>query len=395
MPADCEVRRSYIRFQLFIWGFVCVLSLVGSIWDTSPVELKPYIVGLRLFGTLLTAVCSHFMWLAARRYKWIRKKHPSARRMSVFRWFGVCVLIATVVVAITTPFAIFIHNAATRAGVEQLSMPMLLAGNWLGTIFLLVLWWMFYAASYLGEQNRRLETERAQLLAATREAQLMALRGQINPHFLFNSLNTLRALIQSEPLAARAAVTHLADMMRYSLTMSGHSVIPLATELDFVNDYLALERLRYEERLRVRKNIQPEALLENIPPMLVQTLVENAVKHGIRQRAGGIIVTCDIRIEPAPKDAARGAPSQLRLRVTNQGRIEPSNSRIAARDDTRTGLRNTRERLALLYGGRASLTLEQQDGLVVAEAVIPIEPARNDAANNNNNPVPPPPDDYP
>ncbi|MDR1011126.1 MAG: hypothetical protein LBM04_08360, partial [Opitutaceae bacterium] len=201
------------------------------------------------------------------------------------------------------------------------------------------------------------------------------------------------------------------------LTLSDYPVIPLAAELDFVNDYLSLEHLRHEDRLRIQKNITPEALCENIPPMLLQTLVENAVKHGLNQRSDGIDVTCDIWLAPPAGDTppassttpagntmptagtplasdipptsgttpASGTPpasgttdahANLHLRVTNQGALAtgavPIFPEAAAAHTTGTGLHNARERLRLIYGGRASLTVSQQGKLIVAEAVIPI-----------------------
>ncbi|WP_236918970.1 sensor histidine kinase [Ereboglobus luteus] len=249
--------------------------------------------------------------------------------------------------------------------------------NWIGIAVGLTIWGGLYSAYYYQARTRYLETERARLLAASREAQLMTLKGQLNPHFLFNSLNTLRALIQREPKAARDAVTHLADMMRYSLTLSDFPIIPLAAELNFVNDYLALEHLRHEDRLRIKQRIAPEALRENIPPMLLLTLVENAVKHGLNQRSGGIDVVCEIWLEPPAGDAGADNAKMIHLRVTNQGFLVLADKPVGedAPPTTGTGLRNISERLRLLYGDRASLAVSQQEDHVVAEVVLPAVPA--------------------
>jgi sensor histidine kinase YesM len=121
-------------------------------------------------------------------------------------------------------------------------------------------------------------------MSSVKEAELRALKSQVNPHFIFNSLNSLRALIDEDPARARMAVTQLANLLRYSLQSGQLETVPFEDELDVVNDYLALEQVRHEERLRLRLDIAPEALQLPIPPMLLQTLVENAVKYGISPR---------------------------------------------------------------------------------------------------------------
>lgn len=142
----------------------------------------------------------------------------------------------------------------------------------------------FWASIYLGfhflQDRRRVEKESWRLAAELSRARLDALRAQVNPHFLFNALNSLRGLIDENPGRARDAVTRLASILRYSLSTDSDATVPFGTELTVVMDYLELELLRFEDRLTVRKKIHPETLERPIPPMLLQTLVENAVKYG-------------------------------------------------------------------------------------------------------------------
>jgi two-component system, LytTR family, sensor histidine kinase AlgZ len=206
----------------------------------------------------------------------------------------------------------------------------------------------------LTERRRQKAREVASELTL-REAELRALQQQVNPHFLFNCLNSIRALVIEDPPRAQEMITRLANMMRYSLARQVHDTVPLASEMEIASDYLALEAVRFEERLRVRVDVDPAVRDVQVPPMILPTLVENAVKHGIAAGpAGGAI---DIR-------AAGDGPS-LRLEVTNTGRLgEP---RVEA-----LGLANVRERLRLLYGDRASLTLATADpGRVVATVILP------------------------
>ncbi len=234
-------------------------------------------------------------------------------------------------------------------------------GTWLYS-----LWSLLYFGYHIADRYRRSEVERAQLTATVKEAELRALKSQVNPHFIFNALNSLRALIDEDPARARLAVTQLASLLRYSLQSGQLETVPFEDELNVVNDYLALEQVRHEERLRLRLDVAPDTLQLAVPPMLLQTLVENAVKYGISTRPeGGEIAII-----------ARCADGCLNLQVTNPGELPAIAARAPARaanGSTGVGLRNAAERLRLLFGEGAVLALRAgAPGLVVAEARIPL-----------------------
>ena len=221
-------------------------------------------------------------------------------------------------------------------------------------------WRGLYFFYHLFDRFNRLGLERLRLAASVKEAELRALKSQINPHFIFNSLNSLRALIDEDPARARQAVTQLANLLRYSLQSGQLETVPFEEELGIVNDYLALEQVRHEERLRLRLDVAPETLQLPVPPMLLQTLVENAVKYGISRRPEGgeiaIVARCDLGV--------------LRIQVTNPGELAAPAA--GASTSTGVGLRNAAERLRLLFGEQATLQLRAAaPGLVVAEAAIP------------------------
>jgi sensor histidine kinase YesM len=226
-------------------------------------------------------------------------------------------------------------------------------------------WLCIYFFYHLFDRYNRLQIEQLRLTTSVKEAELRALKSQINPHFIFNSLNSLRGLIDENPDRARQAVTQLANLLRYSLQSGQLETVPFEDELQTVNDYLALEQVRHEERLRVRLDIAPGALNLAIPPMLLQTLVENAVKYGIApRREGGEIAII-----------ARCERDELHLQVTNPGSL------AAGGGSTGVGLRNAAERLRLLFGARATLDLrEDPPGRVVAEVLVPIEKESGAAA---------------
>jgi two-component system, LytTR family, sensor kinase len=220
-------------------------------------------------------------------------------------------------------------------------------------------WTSIYLGFHFLDERRRAEKESWRLAAALSRARLDALRAQVNPHFLFNALNSLRALIEENPARARDAVTRLASILRYSLSTDSDATVPFGIELDFVMDYLELELLRFEDRLTVTKRIQPETLERPIPPMLLQTLVENAVKYGVSQNPGSVELSIHAAIDPID--------DRLRIWVENTGHLAPENSR-----STGTGLRNARERLQRLFGGSAELQIaEDTPGRVRVAVYVP------------------------
>lgn len=221
---------------------------------------------------------------------------------------------------------------------------------WLGITVATSIWTVLYVA-----YQARLHALRFQL--ALREAELRALEAQIKPHFLFNCLNTIRGMIVEDAAQAQDMITRLANILRYNLQHDRAHTVPLARELEVVSDYLALESVRFENRLRVSLDIAPEAAQAPVPAMLLQTLVENAVKHGIATLPEGGELVIRATLE-------QGA---VAIQVENSGHlVEPRPG------STRIGLNNARERLRILYGERATLRLESGDhGRVTATVLIP------------------------
>ena len=223
----------------------------------------------------------------------------------------------------------------------NVKLTSIIAGIFFNMMFLMLIWLLIYFTVHLIWRS-----------IAQREAQLNALQAQINPHFLFNSLNSLRGLILENPAAAQDAVTRLSQLMRYSLTQSRRPTVPLREELEAVRDYLAIEKMRFEERLEIEWQIEDNLDNIEVPPMCLQILVENALKHGI-----GKVQIC-----------ATKSPTGLKLEVTNPGSLAPSKA-----PSTSTGLANVRERLHLLRGPQAKLTLNEANGQVFATIELPTE----------------------
>lgn len=335
--------RSYWIFQLFAWGFQGGYMLLLA-W-TTPSFFEWKAVSLEFARIGILALTSHGIVRMMMSRRWFTLK----RSALVMRGLGICVLGSIL------PSVLFYNAIMEEWGEYYESSDFPFLADCLTNFAILAMWGGFFLAYQFHQLNRKSEIDRMRLATASREAELAALKSQLNPHFLFNSFNLLRALIQREPEVARDAVTHLTDMMRHSLRLAHQDRISLGSELHFVESYLELERLRYEERLRVSASVPDEFRNLEIPSMLLYTLVENAVKYGIDQDRGGVDVSYLIRREG----------EHLLLKVTNSGKLVKSGS------STGTGLANVRERLSLLYGDAASVDLAERDGQVVADVEWP------------------------
>ncbi|AKQ68420.1 Autolysin sensor kinase [Myxococcus hansupus] len=214
-----------------------------------------------------------------------------------------------------------------------------------------------HARAWQRERERAL---RADTLA--QEARLASLRHQMHPHFLFNALTSVRALIGEDPVRARRMVTEMADFLRFSLQKGDAPRVPLEEELSMVRSYLAIESVRFEEKLEVSLTVMPGTERLTVPAFLIQPLVDNAVKHGLASGPLPVRVQVDVRREQ----------DVLRIHVANSGRWAPP-SRTPEPQGTGTGLRNVRERLAHLYAERADLKFEEKDGWVHITIDIPAE----------------------
>lgn len=192
-----------------------------------------------------------------------------------------------------------------------------------------------------------------------REAELRALRAQVDPHFLFNCLHSISALIGSDPVHARTMCLELAAFFRESLRAGGLPRITLATEAALVERYLDIERLRFGDRLRSTVNVAPEAEQALIPPLLLQPLAENAVRHGIATLVEGGDVTIDVRRQGDRIDV------QVENPFDADGR----------RNGTGVGLANVRARLESSYDGRATLTVRTAGSRFQAAISLPAEDA--------------------
>src|SRR3984885_11690060 len=216
-----------------------------------------------------------------------------------------------------------------------------------------------HVASYY-QRFREREVRTSQLQAQLAKARTQALKSQLQPHFLFNTLNSISALMLTDVEAADRMITRLGDLLRISLETAGTQMTTLGRELEFVNCYIEIEKARFEERLKVSIDVAPETLDASVPHLLLQPLVDNAIKHGISKLTSG----GEIRISVTQDDA----DLHIEIRDNGPGFREPVHSCSGG-----VGLRNTRERLETIYGQDQSVeVLSLPQGGVAARVCIPL-----------------------
>lgn len=226
-------------------------------------------------------------------------------------------------------------------------------------IILISLWLLIYMVWHYLERNRKDELDKLNLEKTVKEMELKTIKSHINPHFIFNSLNSIRALVDENPSRARTAITELSNILRSSLQVEKLETVPLEKELNIVKDYLALEQMRFEERLKIELDVDDKTLHQPIPPMMLQTLVENAIKHGIsKQISGGVV-----------RLIAKNNGDKFELIVENTGVLNEGEEA----EEAGFGFKSTRNRLRILFNNKAHFEIKQlTDDIVQARIEMPV-----------------------
>ena len=208
---------------------------------------------------------------------------------------------------------------------------------------IILVYYLFLSASRLAEKAAR----QALLETQVREGELKMLRAQINPHFLFNSLNSVSSLTVTDPLKAREMIVKLSDFMRYSLSSRNEQPVTLGNEMESLRLYLQIEKVRFGDRLKIEEDINPECLPALMPGMLLQPLYENAVKHGVYESTEEVTI----------RTSARKDNEMVVITVTNNVDTES----VVTRKGAGIGLKNVSSRLELFFGDKADLTVNRSD----------------------------------
>jgi signal transduction histidine kinase len=333
-------RRSAIGIATWLPFFVMWALVSMSYGHVSSISILIDTV----ISTGSAGLLGILVWLACRRWPW-----PHGFRLE---FYLLQIGLATM------------YGVAWASAVESLEYlrgdPVLTSWSAFARQVALGVWFyaVFAGISHAVQTRNRLHDKevvaaRAEALAAT--ARLDALHARLNPHFLFNALHTVAALVKFSPSRAEGAIQRLGDMLRYTLKEDSRGVVAFAEEYEFTQQYLAFEQLRYEDRLKVHFQIDSGSFDFDLPPFCIQTLAENAVHHAIatRPEGGSIWIT------------SRCGSGQLHVRVRDDG----SGQARESGESHQLGLRSVRERLVAAFGSAADLTVENSNGFQVTFSV--------------------------
>ncbi|MHA7129459.1 sensor histidine kinase [Algoriphagus namhaensis] len=339
--------RLYWILQILGWGafgFVKIFfaSLSSGI---STVQIWALVV-LAAFYLLST----HFLRFIIKAYDWFKLPFP--------KLLGLALLSILAMSFVNVVAQILINIAFGTLNPEEDFQILIILINVFESFIFYALWSLLYFLfHFLDNYNTSLKYE-----ARINEIRLNHLKSQLNPHFIFNALNSVRALVDEDPVKAKTAITRVSNMLRFSLMMDKNQTIDFEDELSTVKDYLSLESIRFEERLRVLYEIEDEAYTYKVPPMMLQTIVENAIKHGISNLVKGGIIEIKCK---------EGLNEELYMQVKNTGHLHEQPN-LKVKGEKGHGLSNTVERLKLIYGENATFRIfNSGTEHVITEVKIP------------------------
>jgi two-component system, LytTR family, sensor kinase len=347
------LSRSYKYYwwcQFAGWGFVG-LSLIFFAY-TFEQKVTPVFL-TRIGLVILTGIgITHSLRWVIRRFNWlllpIEKAIPR-----LFIAVVVCsILSSLIVMGATEYFDLRPERVMKIAFYKRLVISTLDNG------LFLIPWLLIYYSYHYVEKSRRQQVSTLKLESLVKELELKTIKAHINPHFIFNALNSIRALIDENPARARNAITELSNILRSSMQAEKLETVSFEKELNIVKDYLALEYIRFEDRLKIEYEIDEDTLDQPVPPMMLQTLVENAIKHGVsKQMTGGLVkISSDFK------------GNHHELVIVNTGRLN------GAMNGDGFGLVSTRNRLQLLFGEKANFEIKEiGHDMVEAKVLIPVD----------------------
>jgi two-component system LytT family sensor kinase len=343
------VKRNNLYWisQFSGWGLFIIVN-VAIISSLEAITLKKIFLWI-LLG-IVGIIFTHLYRIYIRKNNWtnlpLKKIIPR-------------VLISSFIVGLLIFIPVHLTGYLIQVEKESQHLVASIVAGILNLTSVVLVWSLIYFSIHFFEYSKKAEIETLIFEAAVKDFELKTLKAQLNPHFMFNAMNSIRALIEEDPQNAKDAITKLSNLMRYTLKIERAETVPLAEELRTIQDYLDLEKIRFEERLNYKIQSTSEADRVEIPPMMVQTLVENGIKHGISKITSGGKVFIDAKTEK----------SNLLIEIRNTGSFNEEALKISHG----FGISNTKHRLSLLYGEKASLTLSNENqNTVLAKLLIPL-----------------------
>ncbi|KAA3638708.1 MAG: hypothetical protein DWP95_12010 [Proteobacteria bacterium] len=343
-----------MKSSLLFWvvnaaGWFIFLLLSGLFFSGLSGQITLGSLSIQLFAWCYYVPASGLIRHLIHRWDWFQSKYHARL---VLQLLLVTFLMALIGQFLVSLFMMFGLNIMTWQTYSMTILFFTVAQYWV----VLCLWTLLYLVIGHYRASRRQQLREMELTSALHKNELLALKAQLNPHFIFNCLNNMRAMTLESPETTRTMITHLSEILKYSFRFSEQSEVTVRDELQHIRNYLALEDIHFEHRLSHNITFSDEALDAKIPPMSIQLLVENAIKHGIAIRPQGGHISIDItRIK-----------DELTVSVVNDGQLMKNQS------SSGIGLTNLRQRLKLMYPGEARFTLSNQsDDCVSAKLSIP------------------------
>jgi len=350
-----SLNKYYILFSLIGWILLFLFTLalrkiIGV--EVSPDRFKYLITESVTCGVLAystTFIVSIFIDLSV--------NFNNIRRIDIYKVLVLFILAQLLYSILIWPLLDMIDFWGASLGSIKKATFLVRSFNAIYFATLYFIWLFVFITIKMYYHVNVVKMKQFQLESSLKESQLNTLKGRINPHFMFDSVNNIRGLMLEDVNKARQILTSLSETLRYSLTKNSLDSITLEDELDVVDKYVEISKIQFEDRLQFQKEVDPHTLSIEIPPMLVQMLVENAIKHGVSNlKEGGVL-----RLSTGIID------NILKIEVSNPGQLKE------VKNTTKLGLKNIEKRLRLLYGNKAKFTLESFEDKVKAIVKIPLE----------------------
>jgi sensor histidine kinase YesM len=335
--------RLYWTLQITGWAFYGIVQAVASVIASSHSPIPSSRIIFLFYEAFLCLLVSHGYRYFINRWRWFSLGIARLLPLIMITVFGLGVLMYFLRIPISITLGLY--NSGRTFDIVQI-----LTGSLFYAIMFFVWSTLYFIYNYFERYNKSLKLE-----ATVKEIELNNLKAQLNPHFIFNAMNSIRALVDENPPKSKEAITQLSNILRNSLATDKKGLTKFEDELKIVKDYLALESIRFEERLKTEFEIAPGSSEFWVPPFMIQTLVENCVKHGISNLTQGGVVSLRTTI----------VNDELQIQIRNSGQY-------VKKRRNGLGLTNTIQRLKLLYGDAAHLRIgNENDNFVLTEVKIP------------------------
>lgn len=333
----------YWVFQLVGWSSLFSLSLLGDYLEHGQVKTSTLQQVFVMLASAMILTNLHRTLILSK--KWLN--------LSIDKTVYV-ILLSSIILSLSL---IGVNQLVNQFyGEEELTMQTFLAG-FVVYFIITIVWNVIYFAYHFFEKSRKQEVKTLQLESSQKESELINLKNQLKPHFMFNAMNSIRALVDDDPELAKKSITQLSNLLRNTLQFGKKELITLKEELQIVNDYLALEKIRFEERLIYSQDVDDSLMQNTIPPLIIQTIVENAIKHGVGKKTEGGAVSLAISRDE----------NTIQISVKNVGEYNPSSG-----TNSGIGLDNARKRLQILYGSKATFQIGNRDDMVETKIKVPL-----------------------